>query len=736
MPYARTTSPAPATHPARRRFLAASAAVGGGLVLGFHLPGVPGSRIAQAAESASASTPVRFPPNAFIRIAPDESVTIQVSKLEFGQGVMTSLPMLVAEELECDWAQVRAELAPAAPVYAHPAFGIQMTGGSTSVNSSWDQLRTVGAQAREMLIAAAAQRWKVEPSTCRAERGAVVHPGSGRRATYGSLAEAAMRLPVPTQVTLKPRERWSVIGQPLRRLDGPAKVEGTARFGIDASLPDMVFATVARPPRFGATVARFDPTAARSVDGVIDIVQVPSGVAVLARDTWSAMQGRDKLVVEWDDSKAVRVDSAAQVDAFRALARTPGALAHRAGDAESTLTAAATSGGRTFSAEYVFPYLSHAPMEPLNCVAHVMADRCVIHTGTQFQTIDVMNAAKAAGLKPEQVELVTLLAGGGFGRRANPSSDWIVEAVHVSRAAGRPVKVVWTREDDLRGGFWRPMYVHRIQVATGLDGLPTAWKHTVVGQSILAGTPFEQFLVKDGIDATSVEGVADLPYAIPHQLAMLHSPTPGIPVLWWRSVGHTHTAFAVETMLDELATAAGIDPVAYRLKLLDGKDPRWSAALKLAAEKAGWGRVLPAGRAMGVAVHESFGSVVAQVVEASLEDGVPKVHRVTAAVHCGTAVNPLNVEAQIEGAIAYGLSAALHGAITLEDGRVQQSNFDGYPVLRMNEMPQIAVHVVPSADAPTGLGEPGTPPVAPALANALAKLGGKRVRELPITVSA
>lgn len=707
----------------RREFLKASAAVGGGLVIGFYLPGANRLASAQGAPQA----PVQ--PNAFLRIAKDGSVTVQVKHLEFGQGVMTSLPMLVAEELDCDWTRVRSELAPAAPVYAHTMFGMQMTGGSSSVVNSWTQMRTAGAMARAMLVAAAAQQWKVTPEQCRTENGSVIGPG-GKKAAYGALAEAAAAMKAPEKVALKDPKNFKIIGKPTRRIDAPPKVNGAAKFGLDLTdkmVPNLHTAVVKHPPIFGAKVLKFDAAKLNGIPGITHVVQTSNGVAVVAKTFWAAKQGRDLLDVQWKMEEGSKADTVALRKAYRELAQKPGAVA-KAGNADALKSAA-----KTVTAEYEVPFLAHAPMEPLNCTVSVKADGCEIWVGSQFQTADQAAAAKVLGIKPEQVKLNTMMAGGGFGRRANPVSDYIVEAVEIARDAKVPVKTVWTREDDIKGGFYRPMYVHR--VSAGLDGAGklVGWDHTVVGQSILAGTPFEPMMVKNGVDATSVEGVADTPYDIPNLNATLHSPKDGVPSLWWRSVGHTHTAFVMETMMDELAYAAGKDPVAFRREYL-AKHPRVLNVLNLVADKAGWGSPLPKGVARGIAVHESFGTVCAHVAEVSVEQGQIKVRRVVSAIDCGLVVNPLTVTAQVESAMAYGLSAALYGQVTLKDGVVEQSNFHDYPVLRIAEMPKMEVHIAEGGTTPTGVGEPGTPPIAPAVANALFALTGKRHRELPLKI--
>jgi len=710
------------THsPARRKFLTDSAALVGGLVIGFYLPAKGGR--AWAAEGPPKQV---YPPNAFIRIAPDNTITIVVNKSEMGQGVYTSLPMLIAEELEADWSLIRVESAPVAAVYNHTGFGMQLTGGSSSIPSSWEQMRRVGASARILLVRAAAQRWGVAEGECRAENSQVLHDASSRRLSYGEVADAAGKLPLPQDVALKAPKDFKLIGKPVKRLDTPEKISGRAQFGLDVYLPGMLTVLVARSPVFGGKVKRFDATAARKVPGVQDVYQVPTGVAVAANGFWPAKTARDLLDIEWDEGTGAALSTPKMLEEYRELAQKPGLTARKEGDPTQSMKGA----HKTFRLEYAVPYLAHAAMEPLNVVVDLQPDHCAIWTGTQSQTMDHAMAAKTAGLKPEQVEIHTTYLGGGFGRRANPMSDFVIEAVQVAKAVGRPVKVVWTREDDMRGGYYRSLWVDRVEAGIGKDGKPVAWMHTIVGQSIVAGTPFEKFLAKDGIDVTSVEGAATIPYAIPNLQVDLHSPRNPVPVLWWRSVGHSHTAFIVETAIDELARLAGQDTVQYRMALLD-KFPRHAGVLKLAAEKAGWGKPLPAGHAHGVAVHQSFDSYVAEVAEVSLVNGKIRVHKVTCAVDCGMVVNPDGVRQQVESAVAFGLSAALHGEISLDKGRVVQSNFHDYPPLRFSEMPVVDVHIMPSDIAPTGIGEPGTPPIAPAVANAVFVLTGKRLHRMP-----
>jgi isoquinoline 1-oxidoreductase subunit beta len=665
--------------------------------------------------------------NAFIRIDTDDTVTIIANHSEMGQGVYTSLPMLVAEELDCDWTKIRVEAAPVHPAYNHAHWGVQGTGGSTSILSEWERLRRVGAVAREMLIAAAADTWGVARTTCRAEKGWVIH-SSGQKITYGQLAKKAASMPVPDDVRYKDPAQFTIIGKPTKRLDTREKTTGKAIFGMDASIPGMLVALVARPPVFGATVKSVRADKAMAVPGVKHVVQVPSGVAVAGTGFWAANQGRKALDIVWDETPDTQLSTEGLREHYAALSRTPGAVARKEGDPQEARARAA----QWLTAEYEVPYLAHANMEPLNCVVDFRSNHCEIWTGTQLQTGDRSAAARILGLDPEQVELHTVYLGGGFGRRGNPHSDFVSEAAHVAKALGQPVKVMWTREDDIQGGWYRPMWYDRISGGLDSNGKAIAWHHTIVGQSIMAGTPFEEGFIQDGIDAASVEGAADTPYDIPHILVDLHSPVLAVPVQWWRSVGHSHTAFVVESFMDELAHAAGQDPYAFRHSLLSGY-PRHRGVLELAAHEADWGSPLPEGRGRGIAVHASFGSFVAQVAEVSVgRDGTVRVHRVVCAVDCGRVVNPATIEAQMEGGIVFGLTAALHGAITLKDGRVQQSNFHDYRLLTMKEMPKVEVHIVPSKESPGGIGEPGVPPIAPAVANAVFAGTGRRVRRLPI----
>ena len=713
----------------RRDFLKSSAASIAALAIGFHW----GSRRSQAA-AATTTAPPDFAPNAFVRIGADDSVTVIAKHLEMGQGSYTGIATVLAEELDADWARVRVESAPAdAKRYANLAFKMQGTGGSSAMANSWQQLREAGATARALMVSAAAKQWQVPESQLRVESGVVYHDASQRKASFGALVKTASTLPVPAKVGLKDPAQFKLIGARPPRVDVPAKCDGTAQFSLDVALPGMLVALLARPPQFGATVASFDAAPAMAVPGVVKVVQVPRGVAVIAKSFWSAKKGRDRLVVQWDDSGAEKRSSPQIMDEYRKRADQPAASARKTGDAASALNAAATK----VSATYEFPYLAHAPMEPLDCVVKLTAQRCEIWSGDQFQTIDQMNAAKAAGVDPQQVFINTLYAGGSFGRRANSWSDYIVEAVSIAKAYGAdgtPIKLQWTREDDIRGGLYRPMYFHKLEAGLDANHEVTAWRHVIVGQSIMDGTIMAA-MIKDGVDGTSVEGAANIAYEIPNVAVDLATMKTGVPVLWWRVVGSSHTTLAVEAFIDEVAHAANKDPFEFRRKLLD-KEPRMKAVLELAADKAGWSTPLAKGRGRGIAVAEAFQTYVAQVVEVSVKDsGQIKVERVVCAVDCGTAINPDIITAQMEGGIGFALGAVLYGGITLDKGRVEQSNFNDYRVLRINEMPKVEVHIVPSSSAPTGVGEPGVAPLGPALANAIFSATGKRMHELPFSKS-
>ncbi len=725
-------------NPGRRRFLQGTA----GLTLGVSLSGVVSVVAAAPAGPGLAgggvtATP-EFEPNAFVRIGADNTVTVISKHLEMGQGTFTGLATVVAEELDADWSRVRVQGAPAdAKRYNNLFWGpAQGTGGSTAMANSWEQLRKAGATARAMLINAAASQWKVPADQLQVSNGIITHAASQRKTSFGQLAQAASSQPVPTQVTLKDPKDFKLIGKTAPRKDAVDKTSGKALFTQDLHLPGMLVAVVAHPPCFGATVQSVDTAAAKAIAGVVDVVQIPQGVAVLAKDTWTAKKGRDALVIRWDESKAFKMSSEQIMAKYHALAKQPGLVARQEGQPDQAFGNAA----KVVRANYDFPYLAHAAMEPMNCIVQRTETGCTVWNGEQLHTGDQYALAGLFGIKPEQVDIHMMYAGGSFGRRANKDSDYVLEAAHIVKAYGgkAPIKMVWLREDDMRAGYYRPMFHHTLEAAISADGKLTGWRHRLVGQSIVTGSAFESVMVKNGIDAVSVEGAANLPYGIPNLAVELHTPTDiKVPVLWWRSVGSSHTAYSTETFLDQVAGAMGQDPVALRLQLLD-KHPRHAAVLKLAADKAGWGTALPAGkngerRGRGVAVHESFNTLVAQVAEVSIgKDGAIRVDRVVCAVDCGTAINPDNIRAQVEGGVGFALSAALSGEITLnEQGRVNQGNFDGYPVLRIADMPKVEVHIVPSAAPPTGIGEPGVPPLAPAVANAIAAATGKYLTRMP-----
>jgi isoquinoline 1-oxidoreductase subunit beta len=704
----------------RRSFLKTGMAGAAGLVIRFYLPGRFEALAASPADSAAPAVL-----NAWMRIGTDDRVTIVIDKSEMGQGILTALCMIAAEELECDWRKIRTEFAPAAKEYFNPAFGMQGTGGSSSVRSSWDPLRKAGAAAREMLLESAAQKWGVEKTACRGENGTVVHEPTKRKLTYGSLAEAAAKLPIPQDPPLKDPKQYRIIGKPTKRLDTPDKVNGRAEYGIDIRRPGMFYAVVARCPVFGGKVASFDPTKAKAVPGVKNVIQISSGIAVVADNTWTAMQGRRALDVKWDEGSNASVNSEGISKLFAERTAQPGVEARKEGDAQAALG----SGAKKIEAVYEVPFLAHATMEPQNCTADVRADRCDVWAPTQFQTISQATAAKICGLKPEAVFIHTTFLGGGFGRRAGV--DFVADAVETSKAVGAPVKVTWSREDDMQHDFYRPASYARMAGAIDPDGWPVAWTTRITCPSIMnlwfPGT------IKNNLDPTSVEGVANLPYTIPNILVDYQLTETGIPVGFWRSVGSSQNGFFSECFIDELAVEGKKDPYEFRRHLL-GKAPRHLGVLQLAAQKAGWDKPLPAGRFRGIAVLFAFESYAAQVVEISVNRSAKtlKLHRVVCAVDVGRVVNPANIEMQSESAIVYGLAAALHGAITISHGRVEQTNFNNYPVLRMDEMPAVETYIVPSEEKPTGAGELCVPPVVPALCNAIFAATGKRIRRLPI----
>jgi isoquinoline 1-oxidoreductase beta subunit len=652
-----------------------------------------------------------------------------------GQGPYTGLATIVAEELDADWSQMRAESAPAnAKLYNNLAFGpIQGTGGSTAIANSFDQLRSAGATARAMLVRAASEAWKVPAAEITIERGTLRHAASGREGRFGQFAEAAAKLPVPEKVEPKDPSAFRLIGRDgvVRRLDTPAKTNGTAQFTIDIHEPGLLTVVVAHPQRFGAKVARVDDREARKVPGVVDVKTLPSGVAVYADSTWPALKARGLLKITWDDSAAEKRGTAELIQNYRALALTPGKVAGKHGDAAAVFA----KGGKVIEAEYIFPYLAHAPMEPLDGYLRFDGQKALARFGSQFQTFEQATIAGVLGLKPEQVEIQTMLAGGSFGRRAQTTSHFVAELAAAGKALGanRPIKLIWTREDDLGGGYYRPLFVHRLRGAIE-NGKIVGWSNTIVGQSFMKGSPLESFMIKDGIDATSVEGSKEIPYDVANFHCDLHTTDVGVPTLWWRSVGHTHTGYAVECFIDELLQAAEKDPVGGRLDLMT-KQPRAAGVLRAVAELAKWNGSGPVnGRARGVAVVESFNTFVAQIAEVSVGDGgVPRVHKVWCAVDCGVAVNPDQIRAQIEGGVGYGLGHVMFAELTLDQGRPVQTNFDTYRSLRIDEMPEVEVVIVKSTEKPTGVGEPGVPPIGPAVANAMARLGLGRPRQMPFT---
>ena len=716
---ARTTEAAALPNAARRTFLKTSA--GAALVVGFALP-VLGGR-ARAADASAA-----FAPNAWVRITPDDRITVVCGSAEMGQGVLTAIPMLLAEELDADWARVGVEQAPVDKAYANPMFGMQATGGSTTVRAHWEPLRKAGAAAREMLVAAAAAQWQVEPASLRTERSRVI-AADGRTLGYGALVEAASRQPVPANPKLKDPAAFRILGQPLKRLDTPAKVNGTARYGIDAQLPGMLVAVMARAPMPGAKPARVDDAKAKAVKGVRQVVTIPNGVGVLADGYWAAKKGRDALEIAWDLGPHADLSTAKVSEMLHEGAAKADALAKDAGN----LRDAAANSALTVEAVYEAPYLAHACMEPMNCTAWVKGDEVEIWAGTQSQGPAQGILAQVAQATPAKVKVNTLMLGGGFGRRFAP--DFTIDATLLSKASGKPVKLIYSREDDMAAGFYRPASVARFSGALDAQGKPTLLGVGVGSPSIMAASGFMK-IPENGVDTFAMEGIADHPYDIANQRLAYGRREPGPQVWFWRSVGHSQNIFFMEGFIDELAAAAKADPFEFRRGLL-GQQPRYKGVLELAAEKAGWGKPLPAGVARGIAVAQSFGSYVAEVAEVSVgADGTPKVHRVVAAVDCGMTVNPEIIRRQIEGAIVYGLSAALYGKLTIKDGKVEQGNFHDYPVLRLNEMPKVEVHILPSTENPGGIGEPGTPPIAPAVVNAIFAATGKRLRSLPIDAAA
>jgi isoquinoline 1-oxidoreductase beta subunit len=690
----------------RRTFLQLTGVSTAGLVLGFDAFGA----LAHAAAA-------EFQPSGFIRIAADGSTTLWVTKVEMGQGVNTALPMILAEELDADWKRVEIRYAKFDPA----RYGNMDTGGSYSVRGSWNPLRKAGAAAREMLVAAAAQRWRVAPGTCRTESGFVIHDGSKRRAGYGELAAAAALLPVPKEPRFKDAKDYRVVDRATPRFDIPAKTDGSARFSLDFRLPGMLFASIERCPTHGGKLAKFDGARALALPGVRHVVPLARGVAVVATDTWTAMKARRALDITWDHGPHAALDSAGIDEQFKADAAKAGATHKSTGDFAAALSRAE----HKLEADYRVPYVAHAPMEPQNTTAHVSGERCRLWAPVQLPSWATGEIATAIGIPAKNIELEIPLVGGAFGRRLY--HDYAIEAALVSKAIQAPVQLVWTREDDMRGGFYRPASLHRMSAGVSAGRL-TAFRHRVVGPSISLQLVPEE--VKNGVDDNISDGLTDWPYAVADYRAEHVQSDPGVPVLWWRSVWSSQNPFASEGFLDECAAAAGADPLAFRLALLE-QQPRHAAVLKFVAEKAGWGRKLAAGRGMGLAMHSSFGSYVAMVAEVSADKGVPRVHRAVIAIDCGQVVNPDTVRAQLEGAVVFGLSAALHSKITIAHGATVESNFDGHPILRLPETPVIEAHIVTSHEKPGGVGEPGVPVVGPSVANALFAATGKRWRRMP-----
>lgn len=709
-------------HASRRQFIKTGLAAGGGLLLSLYIPA-----FGRGTRTPLPEPPI-FTPNAFLRIGTDDMVTVIINHSEMGQGAYTSLPMLIADELDADWTKVRYEFAPVDAVYNHPGFGMMATGGSTSTYVEFERFRKAGATARAMLLETAAKEWNVSTDACKVDKGFVIHNSTGKKLSFGQLVGKAAGMTAPADVKLKDPKDFKFIGKPRKRLDTPEKTNGTAVFGLDVKVPGLLTAVIARPPVFGGKVKSFNADKAKAIKGVREVIEIERGVAVIADGFWPAKMGREALQIEWDNGRLHQLDSKTQGEEYARLATQDGVAAKKEGDIE----AGRAQSKKIIEAIYDLPYLAHAPMEPLNCVADVKDSSCEIWVGTQFQTNDLMAASQITGLKPEQIKLHTTLLGGGFGRRAVLDSHFVREAVECSKKVKAPVKVVWTREDDIKGGYYRPRAYHKFSAGIDTDGKPTFWKHNIVCQSFAVGTPLEPMMVQNGVDGTAVEGAAVIPYHVPNVHVAWNMAPGGVPTLWWRSVGSSHNAFVVESFIDELAKAAGKDPFEYRRALMD-KHPRQKKVLEFVAEKAGWKKPLAPGIGRGIAVHESFESVVAQVAEVSITpQKTLKVHRVVCVIDCGQTVNPDTIKAQMEGCIVFGLTAALYGEITFESGKVKQSNFYDYKMLRMNEMPKVEVYIMDSKEKMGGVGEPGVPPVAPAVMNALFTLTGKRVRTLPL----
>jgi len=719
----------------RRSFLRVSATVGGGLLIGLYLT--------DSAEAASASElqgtqPPNFPPSAFVHVRPDGQIVIVVNRVELGQGITTALPMLLADEMDADWSRVTTELAPAADVYKDPLWGQQIVAGSASLGNSFMQYRELGAKTRAVLVAAAAAQWNVRPESCRTEA-SVVHGPNGQSLSYASVAAAAAQLPVPAQVTLKTAAQFRLIGRPTRRLDARSKGDGSFKFALDVEIPGMLVALLVRPPVFGGRVAGFDASEASALPGVRAVFEIPllkgSAVAIVADRFWTAKRARDLLQVRWDHTGLERVSSDALMQNYRQLARTRGNRSVDRGD--RTVLDRIPASDR-ISAEFTFPFLAHAAMEPLSIIVRHDGTSAEVWSAGQQPTVERGVIAQVLGVEVERVSHHVVPGGGAFGRRGSMDQHLEREGAEIAkRVPGIPVKLIWTREDDIRGGYYRPAFVHRAEIGVDATGMPKAWRHVVVGQSFLigSGTFAEPILVKDGVDFLGVEGIADNHYAIPNLDVSAHHPQVNVPVLSWRSIGHTHGAFVMETLIEELAVRAGVDPIAYRLRLVDANSPKSRAVLELLQEKSAiWRQDLRPGHAYGTALSEYQRSACACIVDVSIDRGRPRIHRAMVAVHCGLAVNPLTIESQFQGGLVFGLSQLMaRAAITLDDGVVQQRNFDGFTPPYMPDAPMdVEVHLVPSTDQPTGVGECPVPLMAPAVVNALTRLTGRRYRDLPL----
>jgi isoquinoline 1-oxidoreductase beta subunit len=708
----------------RRTFLKAASAATGGLVIAFHLP----EGLGKAAADEAPHVPMVYPPNAFIQITPDNKVILTINKLEMGQGVNTSMAQLIVEELDCDFKDVTSVAAPVDPVYNHTVMPFQLTGGSGSLTSTYLQYRRIGATARLMLVQAAAQQWGVSPDTCHTENGFILNDVKGKL-SYGDVAAAANALPMPKMARVKDPAHFKIIGKSMPRVDALAKSTGKAIYGIDVRIPKMKFAMLLRAPVFGATLKKFDAKKAKDIPGVVDVFQVENGVAVIANNSWAARRGRDSIEADWDMHGKDSFNNESLTAEYKKLAEKATGLVKDSPAALKNLK----DNKSALTATYEFPYLAHAPMEPLNCTVNYDGKTAELWSGHQIPTVDRNTAAKIFGLPADKVKVNTTYAGGSFGRRGSKTADYTVEACNIAKIYKKPVQLLWAREDDMKGGYYRPMHVHVARISSSANGNPDSWHHTIVGQSIFRGGFFEGMMAGKTADPVMIEGVADTPYKIPNLHVDVEMPTSDVPTLWWRSVGHSHTAYVMETLIDELAHKAKVDPLTYRKRLLkDSK--KHMAVLNLLAKKSPWGKKMPKGHALGLALHESFNSVVGHVAQVSIEGGKPRVHHVWSAVHCGRVVNPEGAKTQVEGAIVYGLSAALYGEIKFDKGHVTTGNFNDYQVMRMNEMPKVDVSFVSGEDAPTGLGEPGLPPIAPAVGNALFKLTGKRLRKLPFNL--